>query len=188
MKRDPQLGIIAELLRERGRARYGAEAVSQLQHAVQCAALAERENAPPALIAAALLHDVGHLVADDEEAAPRGIDMQHEDVAARYLARWFAPALVEPVRLHVQAKRYLCAIEPGYFETLSFASVRSLQLQGGVFDESAARGFIVQPHAADAVRLRRWDDLAKDPDAITPPLDHYMAIVGDLFASAPARH
>ncbi len=188
MKTDAQVDIIAELLRERGRARYGTEAVSQLQHALQCAALAEREDAPSSLIAAALLHDVGHLVADDEAAAPRGIDMQHEDVAARYLARWFPPALVEPVRLHVPAKRYLCAVEPGYFETLSFASVRSLLLQGGVFDEAAANGFIVQPHAADAVRLRRWDDLAKDPAAVTPPLEHYMAIVGDLIASAPATH
>ncbi len=185
---DGQIEVIAGLLRERGRARYGAEAVSQLQHALQCAAWAEREEAPPALIAAALLHDIGHLVADDEEAAPRGIDMQHEDVAARYLARWFLPALVEPVRLHVAAKRYLCAVEPGYFETLSFASVRSLMLQGGAYDDAGANGFIARPHAAEAVRLRRWDDLAKDPAALTPPLEHYMMIVGGLLADAPSAH
>ncbi|MFN4282973.1 MAG: phosphonate degradation HD-domain oxygenase [Alphaproteobacteria bacterium] len=179
---------IAELLRDRGRARYGAEAVSQLQHALQCAFLAEREDAPTPLIAAALLHDLGHLVADDEEAAPQGIDMRHEDVAARYLARRFPPAVVEPVRLHVAAKRYLCAVEPGYFETLSFASVRSLLLQGGAFDEAGARAYIVQPHAAEAVRLRRWDDLAKDPAMATPPLNHYLPLIADLLQTAPATH
>jgi predicted HD phosphohydrolase len=88
----------------------------------------------------------------------------------------------------VAAKRYLCAVEPGYFETLSFASVRSLILQGGAFDEAGATGFIAQPHAAEAVRLRRWDDLAKDPAALTPPLEHYLMIVGDLFADGPSPH
>ena len=188
MNNDAQVDIIAELLRERGRARYGAEAVSQLQHALQCATLAEREDAPPALIAAALLHDVGHLVADDEDAAPHGIDMQHEDVAARYLARWFPPALVEPVSLHVSAKRYLCAVEPGYFEALSFASVRSLLLQGGTFDDDGAARFIALPRAADAVRLRRWDDLAKDPAMATPPLDHFLVFVHGLCESAASSH
>jgi phosphonate degradation associated HDIG domain protein len=188
MPSESQVQVIAELLRERGRARYGAEAVSQLQHALQCAALAEREDAPPALVAAALLHDLGHLVADDEDAAPRGVDMQHEDVGARYLARWFSPALVEPIRLHVPAKRYLCAVEPGYYETLSFASVRSLLLQGGSFDEAGAERFIAQPYAADAVRLRRWDDLAKDPAMVTAPLDHFMVLVGDCLESAASTH
>lgn len=177
MAEDELLKEIADLLAERGRARYGAEAVSQLQHALQCAALAERESAAPELIAAALLHDFGHLVADDEDAAPRGIDMQHEDVAARWLAQHFSDGVTEPVRLHVPAKRYLCAVEEGYFESLSFASVRSLELQGGIFSPDQVVSFITQPHAASSVRLRRWDDLAKDPAAVTPPLEHYMAYV-----------
>lgn len=175
MSDEELLTTISRLLSDRGRARYGAEAVSQLQHALQCATLAEGEDAPPQLVAAALLHDIGHLVADDEDAAPRGIDMQHEDVAARWLARRFQVGVVEPVRLHVPAKRYLCAVEPGYFESLSFASVRSLALQGGTFESDAAQSFIAQPHAQEAVRLRRWDDLAKDPEAVTPPLEHFLS-------------
>lgn len=187
MTQNDSVAVIGDLLRQKGEARYGAEAVSQLQHALQCAALAERAGVSKELIVAALLHDVGHLVADDEEAAPHGIDMQHEDVAARYLSRQFPASVVEPIRLHVAAKRYLCAIEPGYFDDLSFASVRSLHLQGGVFDSADADRFIAQPHAPGAVLLRRWDDTAKDPHAVTPPLDHFLSYLSDVLRATALR-
>lgn len=158
-----------------GTERNGMEAVSQLQHALQSAQQAENSGATPDLITAALLHDVGHLVDSKHEgAAEAGIDRKHEQIGAAYLSRYFGKSVTEPVRLHVAAKQYLCATEPGYFNTLSPASVRSLELQGGV-DGFDADQFIRRPFAVDAVNLRRWDDEAKVPDAETQPLDHFLS-------------
>lgn len=176
---DPVEAIL-HLLREKGHARYGAESVSQLQHALQAAAQAERAGAVPALTIAALLHDIGHLVADDRDAAPRGVDAHHENVAARFLTKLFPAAVIEPIRLHVAAKRYLCATEPQYRGTLSVASERSLMLQGGPFSAADATNFIQQPFARDAVELRRWDEGAKDKKAVTPNLEHYAPLVRAL--------
>lgn len=160
---------------------YGGEAVTQRAHALQCAAIAARCHEPPAVIVAALFHDVGHLIHElGEDCAERGIDDTHEGMGARLLEPIFPPSVTEPVRLHVNAKRYLCATEPDYWATLSDASKTSLELQGGAYDGLAAASFINQPHAAAAVRLRRYDDLAKDPDAVTPQLDHYREAVERL--------
>jgi [1-hydroxy-2-(trimethylamino)ethyl]phosphonate dioxygenase len=168
------IGEIFDLFRRRGGAEYGGERVSQLQHALQCAALAEAEGAPATLVAAALLHDIGHLIHTlGPSPAARGIDDRHERLGAEWLARRFAAPVSEPVRLHVDAKRYLTAAEPGYFATLSPASVRSLELQGGPFAPEAAALFIGLPHAADAVRLRRWDEAAKLAGKATPDLKHF---------------
>lgn len=170
---------IAAHMRETAANRYGDVGnVSQLQHALQCAQLAEAQGASPALISAALLHDIGHVVDRHfEGAAAAGIDRKHEQVGAAYLTRWFDADVVEPIRLHVAAKRYLCAVDDEYFGGLSTGSVRSLKLQGGPFNGPHATAFINQPYARDAVRLRRWDDLAKTPDAVTPDLDHYLSFV-----------
>src|SRR5579871_1803106 len=133
---------IDRLFRERGRSRYGGEAVTQLEHALQAAALAEQEGARPALIAAALLHDVGHLLHDLPDDAPeRDVDDRHESLAARWLAGRFGPEVVDPVRLHVAAKRYLCATAPGYLDGLSPPSLHSLELQGGPMSPGQARRF-----------------------------------------------
>jgi len=149
------------LLRARGHERYG-ERVTQLDHALQCASLAAGEGAAESLVAAALLHDYGHLIDDRGHMAERdGLDGEHEAVGAAALAAWFGPAVTQPVALHVAAKRYLCAAEPGYFEALSPASQLSLELQGGPFALDAAAAFIARPFAEDAVRLRRWDDWGK---------------------------
>ena len=165
---------IIDLFRQRGGADYGGERVSQLQHALQCAALAEGEGAPPTLVAAALLHDVGHLIHTlGPRPAARGIDDRHERLGAEWLSQRFGAAVTEPVRLHVDAKRWLTATEPDYFATLSPASVRSLDLQGGPFAPDAAAAFIMQPHAEEAVRLRRWDEAAKVPGKATPDLAHF---------------
>lgn len=165
---------IFDLLERRGAADYGSERVTQLQHALQCALLAEEAGAAPALISAALLHDIGHLVHTLGTApAARGIDDRHELYGREWLAGRFGEDVTEPVRLHVNAKRYLIATDRDYAATLSAASARSLELQGGAFSPELAAGFIALPFAADAVRLRRWDEAAKVPGKPTPRLEHF---------------
>lgn len=177
---------IAELFQTKGAAYYGSEPVNQLQHALQSAYLAEESGADRPLVVAALLHDIGHLLGrGDEGLAEEGIDARHELSGARYLARWLGPAVSEPVRLHVQAKSYLCAVDPDYYDGLSQASKDSLAVQGGVFDEEQVTQFTREPWFQDAVRLRRWDDLAKSPEAGTPGLDHYLEMVEELAAASP---
>jgi phosphonate degradation associated HDIG domain protein len=168
-------------LATRGGEEYGGEAVTQLQHGLQCATLAEREGAGDALITAALLHDVGHMIdiphgETAESMASAGVDTVHEDVGAAFLKRWFGPEVTAPIQHHVAAKRYLCRRKPGYFETLSPASVTSLKLQGGAFTDAEADAWIKLPFAQEVVRLRIWDDLGKDPTMETPPLNHFQAI------------
>lgn len=173
---------ITRILEQKGGELYGGEEISQLQHALQCALLAEEEGAEPAVIAAALLHDFGHL-ADKrfEVGQTQDIDRRHEDIGAAWLARFLPPEVTEPIRLHVDAKRYLCAVDADYNDGLSEASVRSLRLQGGPFSVDESRDFMARPHAGDAVSVRRWDDLAKDPEKVTPPLSHYMGYVKELY-------
>jgi phosphonate degradation associated HDIG domain protein len=162
------------LFERHGGGAYGGERVTQLQHALQCATFAEEAGADAALIAAALLHDIGHLVHDlGADPVARGIDDRHELRGREWLSRRFGEDVTEPVRLHVNAKRYLTATDPGYFATLSPVSVRSLQLQGGPFSPALAVGFIALPGAQAAVRLRRWDDAAKAPGARAAGLDHF---------------
>lgn len=165
---------IIALYETRGVAQYGAETVSQTEHALQCAAQAEAEGASPELISACLLHDFGHLVhALGEAHLDEGVDDAHQYIVLPYLRALFPDAVLQPIRLHVDAKRYLCAVEPGYWNDLSAASKRSLELQGGVFSPDEANAFMLQPYAGDAVRLRRWDDLAKTKGRVTPELAHF---------------
>ena len=172
---DP-IAHIVELVDAHGADQYGNEAVSQREHALQCAALAEAAGARPTLIAGALLHDLGHLLDKHAELGRRQpVDRLHEQIGAGWVTRFFQPEVAAMVRLHVPAKRWLCQAEPGYFDTLSPASVRSLGLQGGPFSAEEAAAFRAQPHAADAIAVRRWDDLAKVPGRATPPLAHFIA-------------
>jgi phosphonate degradation associated HDIG domain protein len=159
-----------------GSKHYGESAVTQYEHAVQCAMLAEKDGASSALVVASLLHDLGHLVNPEDRAqTARGEDCAHEVIAADYLARWFGDDVTLPIRLHVPAKRYLTATEPDYAATLSAGSVLSLELQGGAFSPEAAREFAALPGAAEAIRLRRWDERAKERGLSIPPLDHFRA-------------
>ena len=165
---------IMNTLASRGGEIYGGEQVTQLQHALQCATLAVEAQADDSLVVAALLHDYGHLLGeDDAAAASRGIDLVHEEIGANHLDRWFTKAVTQPIRFHVPAKRYLCAVDPAYFAGLSPVSVRSLEVQGGPFSEPEADKFITQPHAGAAVQLRIWDDRAKDPDVEPLPLEAF---------------
>lgn len=180
------IDALFDVLRRVGTSHYGETDVTQYEHALQCAVLAERDAAPPALIAAALLHDIGHLSnPDDLAASRRGVDAGHEDIGAELLSQWFGEAVSEPVRLHVPAKRYLTAVEDGYFGGLSRSSVRSLALQGGPFTAAAARYFIALPHAEQAVRLRRWDEAAKMPGIPTPDLERYRPCLSLCIKVAP---
>lgn len=155
--------------------RYGLSAINQLQHALQAAALAEADGAPPATVLASLLHDVGHMVHQlGEDPAARGIDDRHEELGAKWLAERFGPDVCEPVRLHVAAKRFLCTTESDYFAKLSPDSVRSLELQGGTMSADEVDAFRANPLYAEAVRLRRYDEGAKDPRAQTPDFDYYL--------------
>jgi len=155
--------------------RYGLSDVNQLQHALQCAAHAEADGAPPATVLAALLHDVGHMIHTlGENPAGRGIDDVHEQLGADWLAERFGPEVSEPVRLHVAAKRYLCTVESDYFGKLAPDSVRSLNLQGGLMSADEIEAFRAHPQHAEAVRVRRFDEAAKDPRATTPDFDHYL--------------
>jgi phosphonate degradation associated HDIG domain protein len=155
--------------------RYGLSGVNQLQHALQAATLAEADGARPATVLAALLHDVGHMIhALGENPAGRGIDDVHEEIGAAWLTKRFGPEVSEPVRLHVAAKRYLVTIEPDYFARLAPDSVRSLEMQGGLMSADEVEAFRALPHHAEAVRLRRYDEAAKDPRAATPDFDHFL--------------
>jgi OPA family glycerol-3-phosphate transporter-like MFS transporter len=182
--------IVSRVLRlfaERGHAAYLGEPVSQLEHALQAAWAAEQAHADSSLIAAALLHDVGHLLHHlPEDCAEAGIDDRHEELGARWVERHFGPAVSEPIRLHVPAKRYLCAAESGYLERLSPASVLSLKLQGGPFAADEAEAFRRGPYFEAALALRRWDEAAKMPGLATPPLEHFRPHLEAVLVRQPA--
>jgi len=166
---------IESLFIRRGGEQYSGEPVTQLEHALQCATLAEAEGADDELVTAAFLHDLGHLLQDlGETPTLRGVDDVHQYAALPFLRGLFGERVLGGIQLHVDAKRYLCATRPGYHEALSEDSKRSLKLQGGIFSDEQAQAFIARPGASDAVRLRIWDDLAKTAGATTPPLAHFI--------------
>jgi phosphonate degradation associated HDIG domain protein len=166
---------IVDLFARRGDEAYHGEAVSQTEHALQAAELAESEGAPDRLVLAALLHDVGHLLdGQDEDLARRGVDGHHEQAACLWLCRHFGPEITEPISLHVDAKRYLCGSNPAYLEGLSPASRLSLEIQGGPMNAGEQARFRNNPSYHDAIRLRHWDDRAKVPGLVVPPIEHYL--------------
>ena len=172
---------IVDLYARKGGASYG-EGVSMNEHGLQAALLAEQEGQPEPMIAAALLHDIGHLLHDlPEDVADQGIDSQHESVASAWLSQYFPASVSEPVRLHVRAKRFLCANVPGYFADLSDASVLSLRLQGGEMSAAESEAFRTEPFMGAALRLRRWDDLAKMVGLKTPDFEHYRPAIIAAF-------
>jgi gamma-butyrobetaine dioxygenase len=177
------IDAIQAIFEANGSEAYLGEPVSQSEHALQAAFAAERAGAPRHLVAAALLHDFGHLVHDlPEDCADVGIDSLHEDVGAAWLGRLFGADVTEPMRLHVAAKRYLCAVEPEYLALLSPASRQSLELQGGPLDPGGIAAFERNAHWHDALTLRRFDDMAKVPGLATPTFDHYRPLLESLVA------
>jgi phosphonate degradation associated HDIG domain protein len=182
---------ILDLFARRGAEQYDGEPVTQIEHALQSALLAEQAGADAELISAALLHDIGHLLHDfGPTPTSHGVDDVHQYRCLPFLRPLFGAAVLEPIKLHVDAKRYLCAVESDYLASLSADSRRSLALQGGVFEAGQAAGFIAQPHAEAAVRLRRWDDLAKRADFATPDFAYfasYLQQAAQLHAAAESR-
>ena len=171
---DDTIATIVGLIDGKGERRYGLSAINQRAHALQAARLAEQAGCAAALIVAALVHDIGHMVHDlGEDPAKDGIDDHHEDLGAAWLVGRFGPAVSEPVRLHVAAKRYLCGKESDYFARLSPDSVRSLALQGGPMSAEEIAAFEAQPYHAAAVQLRRFDEAAKLKGLEVPDVRHY---------------
>jgi phosphonate degradation associated HDIG domain protein len=171
------LSDIAMVFARRGAEQYSGEPVTQLEHALQTAHLAEQSGAGPELVTACLLHDLGHLLNDQGETPSlRGIDDTHQYYALPFLRGLFPQGVLDAIRLHVDAKRYLCQARPDYHAKLSDDSKRSLQLQGGAFSAEQATAFIALPAAKDAVMLRQWDDLAKQEGWQTPTLAHFLDI------------
>jgi phosphonate degradation associated HDIG domain protein len=169
---------IFRVYREYGSEQYLGERVSMTEHMLQSAYAAEQDAAPPQLVAAALLHDYGHFIHElPADAAEHGIDTQHEEVAHAFLSEHFGPDVAEPIRMHVAAKRYLCAVDPSYLAALSPASVHSLHLQGGPYSPEEVEEFELSPYARDAVQLRRYDDIGKVEGLETPTLEHYRRVL-----------
>jgi gamma-butyrobetaine dioxygenase len=183
---------IAELLATAGARDYLGEPVTVRSHLLQSGALAEAAGAPPALVAAALLHDIGHLLEADGTAGLSGAELMsgrdndHGERGAAWLASWFGPEVTEPVRLHVAAKRYLCGTDPAYYDLLSQASRYTLAVQGGPMTAPEASAFEALPAHRDAIAVRRWDDQAKDPSVHVPGLDHHLPMLAGL--GPVARH
>jgi gamma-butyrobetaine dioxygenase len=178
---------IMALYSRRGSQAYFGENVNMREHGLQAAHFAQESGASDALVVAALLHDIGHLtesVPDDIAEWTR--DARHERSGARWLAARFGPEVSEPVRLHVPAKRYLCATEPAYYQQLSAASVTTLKLQGGPMSSAEVAAFESEPYWRDAVRVRRWDDQGKIGGLETPGFEHYRPLI-DRLAHATTR-
>jgi [1-hydroxy-2-(trimethylamino)ethyl]phosphonate dioxygenase len=181
------MSLIADILalyEARGAQAYFGERVSMTEHGLQAAHFARAVGAPDALVLAALLHDIGHLLEQVPDALEDWtLDAHHEEIGARWLARHFEAGVSEPVRLHVPAKRYLCATDTGYFAQLSAASVHTLKLQGGPMTPREVTQFEAQPFWREAVRVRRCDDQGKVAGLTTLPLQDYTALIERL-----ARH
>ena len=176
------LDELFELYQSPAARRMYDEDVTELDHALQAAALARAEDAPDHLVAAALLHDIGHLVANDNVSLDEELtdDFKHERIGARYLTRWFGPEVTAPVALHVAAKRYLCAVEGTYLAGLSASSVRSLRLQGGPMNDVEATAFEQRPHHRGATLVRQWDDRVKVGGLAVAELDDYRPLLARL--------
>jgi phosphonate degradation associated HDIG domain protein len=176
---------ILEIYARRGTAAYFGESVSMAEHALQAAYFAQTAAAPPALIVAALLHDVGHLVVDvADDLADWVEDARHEDVGCGWLAGRFPSDVYEPVRLHVPAKRYLCATNARYFSRLSAASVATLKLQGGPMSAAEIARFEKEPYYKEAVRIRHWDDQGKVAGLVTPQFETYRPLLEGFSVGA----
>lgn len=167
----------------RGSAAYFGEAVSMAEHGLQTAHFAELDGARETVVAAALLHDIGHLIATvPDDIAEWTVDARHEATGARWLSKWFGAEVAEPVRLHVRAKRYLCTVDPAYFSQLSPASVLTLKLQGGLMSAEEVAGFEAEPGYRDAVLVRRCDDRGKIAGLATRRLQDYQGLLRSLTA------
>ncbi|MEH6578386.1 MAG: phosphonate degradation HD-domain oxygenase [Amphritea sp.] len=178
----PIIEKIIRLFSDHGGDWYMGEPVTMAQHMLQSAYFAENAGADDELIIAALLHDIGHYTSEyAEDCLQRGIDNEHEDAAAAFLDGHFSARVVDPIRLHVATKRYLCATKPIYYNVLSEASKQSLKVQGGPMNEQDVAKFESEPNYQDAIRVRHWDEAGKEADLSVPELDHYIPMLERLL-------
>ena len=174
--------FIMDLFARRGAEEYMGEPLSMAQHMEQTAACAVAGNASNELIVAALLHDIGHFVGDFPiDALENGIDNDHENVAAEFLAPYFPESVTEPIRLHVPAKKYLCATDKNYFDQLSDASKQTLVVQGGIMNSEEVKQFETNRYYREAVQLRKYDDNGKVANKTIHPIIHYQSLLGSLI-------
>ena len=172
------VAFLGDIVARRGADSYLGEPVTIGQHMLQAAYLAETEAAGDELVAAALLHDIGHYTGEfGEDYIEQGVDNHHDEAGAQVLERFFPPLVTECVRLHVAAKRFLCATDPSYFDKLSDASVKTLALQGGPMSTAEVEEFRGNPYFNEAVRVRLWDEAAKDPEMSVPGFEHYARLL-----------
>ncbi len=176
--RETIVGVLADIFARRGAEEYLGEPVTVAEHMLQGAHFATLEGADEELVAAALLHDIGHFTSEFGTYTPDDThDRHHDEAGAAVLAPFFPPRVVACVKLHVAAKRYLCATDPSYFGRLSSASVHTLSLQGGPMSADEVAAFEAVPFHADAVRVRLWDEAGKEPDFPTAQFDHYRPLL-----------
>lgn len=183
--RTEMVDFLFDYMRQHGQSFYD-ESVTQLAHALQAAQLAKRAGAQAEQITAALLHDIGHFLMDEhsEHGGFLTDDWNHEAVGAEQMQPFFKDAVIEPIRLHVPAKRYLCTVDAEYHDGLSQASKRSFELQGGVMNEAEIAEFESNPFHQDAVLLRRWDDGAKFKGLEVADLETYRPEVEAMISLA----
>lgn len=176
--KDNVVDFLIDMFNTRGQDEYLGEAISQADHMLQCAVVADQFDAKESVVLASLLHDVGHFMHDyDFDCADHGIDSEHENVANDFLKKFYPPEVTEPVRMHVDAKRYLCTVEDDYFDKLSEASVHSLKLQGGRMSDDEVKKFQESPHLQDALDLRRYEEAGKVEGVATPKIEAYRDLM-----------
>jgi [1-hydroxy-2-(trimethylamino)ethyl]phosphonate dioxygenase len=176
---------LGRILERRGGDSYLGEDVTMLEHMLQAATLAEAENADDELVAAALLHDIGHYTGEFPEELALEVNNHHDEGGAAVLAPFFPARMVDCVRNHVAAKLYLCAVDSAYLDKLSPASVRTMELQGGPMSPMQVAAFESNSAFADAVRVRQWDDQAKVADQKTPDFRHFKPMLQRLAERGP---
>ena len=178
---DNIVDYIEDVFRRRGSESYLGEQVTMAQHMLQTAQCAELAGADGSQIVAALLHDIGHYKNEiPETSLAKGIDNFHEEAGANFLEDYFPISVVEPIRQHVAAKRYLCAVKSDYLERLSPASLHTLSLQGGAMNVKELQEFERNNYLEQSIQLRYWDDNGKDPDREHPPFSYYRSLVETL--------
>ncbi len=178
LTKDNIVDFIGDIFHRRGADSYLGEDVTMSEHMLQGAQLAEKAGADDALIAAALLHDIGHYTNEfPDDALEKGINNHHDEAGAAVLEKFFPPVITECVRQHVAAKRYLCAKDEAYFSRLSDASIHTLNLQGGPMSEAEMKELEKNPHLKEIIQVRYWDDEGKDPAVSTPPYEYYAPIL-----------
>jgi len=178
---DSIVNHIEDIFMRRGAESYLGEQVTMAQHMLQTAQCAEKGGADNSQIVAALLHDIGHYKNEiPETSLAKGVDNFHEEAGANFLEDFFPISVVEPIRQHVAAKRYLCAVESDYLERLSPASVLTLNLQGGPMNKEEIEEFEKNDYLDQCIQLRFWDEESKDPEREHPPFIYYRPLIESL--------